>query len=211
MTRHSFATRERSRLRAVALASSLFIVFALCTAAPALAGERVHFKNGHMLEVISSRTDGAMVYLRLPDKSEIGVPAALIAEVEGGRDVPVVGAQQVGNFSGRGPALTDLIGYKQLAAQSGPKFVGEVTQEGLSEYKRSNPNQPMTFGFSFRGSSDISNMNLSRGPQVRVNDLSGSTSGSAVQWGPAKAATTTPHPGSIQPQTTEPNPQSGPP
>lgn len=211
MTGQCVAARWRSARALIVLVSIPVFVWALGGALPALAGERVHFKNGHILEVVSSRTDGTTIFLKLPDNSEIGVPTALIAEIEGGREVSAVGnARPIGNFAGRGPALTDLIGYKQLEAQNGQRIVGEVSRQALSQYKKT-PNQPMTFGFSWRGSGDIADMNLNKGPQERANDRTAPGEGSAMGWNTAGAAHPDVNPGSVQPKKTDPDPKNGPP
>jgi hypothetical protein len=152
------------------LVLALFALAALSVPG-ALAGERIHFKNGHVLDVLASRTEGRMVYLTLPDRSEIGVPAALIADIEGAREVHAGkgGAGPRTNYSGRGPAYTDLWGFKALSKEAQEQIVGEVTLGGLSKF-HNDPDKPYTFGFSYRGSQDISSVNTNTAPKTRITD-----------------------------------------
>lgn len=77
------------------------LVVVMVPSGAALAGERIHFKNGYALDVESSRVQGSTLLIRLRDGGEIGVPQALIARVEGGRTAEQ-GAGSAGMADGPG-------------------------------------------------------------------------------------------------------------
>ncbi len=146
---------------------------ALAAVPAASAGERIQFKNGHTIEVMSSREEGDMVYVRLRDGSEAGFPKSIIQEVEVNRAVPETNIGEGTNWSGRGPALTDLQGYRALVQQS--ERHGNMTAFATAPNRARIANDPHalpTFGFGWNGSSDISRANQGRGPQERITATS---------------------------------------
>ena len=203
---HGRVVLQRRRFVAALIAVS---AVALLATASASAGERIHFKNGHMLDVVSSRVDGAMVFFKLPDGSEVGVPQSLIAEVEGGRDVAPGRFAGTGENTrgGRGPSVNELFGVQRLMQQAeaaGEPMVLNVTQDALKRIKV-DPSRPMTVGFAYNGSTDINDLAVvGQGPRVSLRDVATGATGPGAAAGAGVA----------QPRAakaTEPNPRSGPP
>lgn len=140
------------------------------------AGERIQFKNGHTIEVMSSREEGEMVYVRLRDGSEAGFPKSIIQEVETNRAVSEINIGEGTNWSGRGPALTDLHGYRALVQQS--ERFGGMTAFATAPNRARIANDPRalpTFGFGWNGSSDISRANQGHGAQERISSAQSTT------------------------------------
>jgi hypothetical protein len=125
------------------------VVLVLCTGL-ALAGERIEFKNGHTMVVKSSRVEGDVVYLELPDGSEIGFPKVLIKDVEEGhRRLP---PRERTEHAGRGPGLQDLPGYQRAARAAGRQ---DLVREGRLTSVSLDPTKRYTMGYTHRGSVDL--------------------------------------------------------
>lgn len=119
-----------------------------------LAAERVHFKNGRSLEVISTREEGQMLILTLPNKSEIGVPKSLIEEIEGGR--PELASERPSNSQiqpPRGKKMEDLIGYKKALREAEMNLGGTLRPDGMVDH--SGDGKVLSLGFSYKGSHDV--------------------------------------------------------
>ncbi|GEM_PF-5313243 len=111
----------------------------------ALAGERIHFKNGHSFIVRGSYVEGDMVFLTLPDGSTIGFPKDLIAEVEEDKDVV---RREAGRGGGRGKTYRELEGYRRWAVATG-QATRLIGQGSLSS---GGSGQKVTIGYSRYGS-----------------------------------------------------------
>ena len=146
-------TSNRSRLSTRVSWPSVLLVLAtaLLLAAPALAGQRIEFKNGQVLVVKRVRFEGEVAYLTLADGSEIGFPRALIKEAQAGFDVkhPPFEARH----SGRGPSVSQLRGYKRILGEAG--YPSKVIARGVLSGNRKDKKK-ISVGFRYKGSVDIS-------------------------------------------------------
>ncbi len=156
------------------------LVLALAfAAAPGFAAERIHLKNGRIVEVLSSRVEGPMVFVKLKDGAEMGFPMALVEQLEAGvaataAPVPVT------NYAGRGPTLTQLQGFQRLVTQNGgPRNIS--LPPGTKMGKRGD--KPIgTYGYSYQGSLDLADVKEAAKP-VSVLENARSTAG-VQPWSP---------------------------
>lgn len=132
------------------LAGALVAMAVLAIAAPALAGERIEFKNGHRLLVQSSRVEGEIVFLKLADGSEVGFPKALIAEVEEGHSA--TGGGGIGNGSPRGKTFEELNGYQRAARE---RDQGQSIAFNQATMRSVKPGTRLSVGFAYKGSVDV--------------------------------------------------------
>ena len=127
------------------------------TVAPSLAGERIHLKNGRIVEVQSTRVEGPMLFLTLTDGAEMGIPQVLVENVEAG--ITPSQSAPVTNYSGRGPNLSQLQGYQALQAQLGQagRSLGPAVT-GIKSGGKRGAKAIGTFGFSQNGSLDLADI-----------------------------------------------------
>ncbi len=149
-----------------------FIVF------DAGAAERIHFKNGHTIMAIGVREEGPLVYLTMPDGSEIGFPKQLIKTIES--DKKIRNRAPMTTFGGRGPAMAQTNAYQARRRAMGGK---QRIAEGVLGPRRNG--QPNTVGFSYRGSGygSVRDPNRARPGVNIVTAMSGSTGGQALARG----------------------------
>ncbi|UCF67621.1 MAG: hypothetical protein JSV80_17980 [Acidobacteriota bacterium] len=95
----------------------------------ASAAERIHFKNGHVIVVASSKVSGNNVIAVLKDGSKITFPKQLIAEVDKGRQIRFSNRKRYAG-SGRGPSGTELMGYQRHVRQMRQRNSGRVIGKG---------------------------------------------------------------------------------
>lgn len=140
------------------LAAIAAALFAAALVPDAFAVDRVHFKNGHVIEVREIRTEGKMAFLKLPDGSQMGIPAALIDKVEGNAEPLAQRGTVTQNV--RGPSLTQLHGYRQFAQPAGP---GQIAASGpLRMSKGGEPGPKLSIGFVSEGSVDVTAVPVQR-------------------------------------------------
>lgn len=132
------------------LAGALFAAAILAASAPALAGERIEFKNGHRLVVESSRVEGDTVFVKLADGSEVGFPKALIAEVEEGHSPG--GRSGIGNGSPRGKSFEELNGYQRAVRE---RDQGQSIAFNQATMRSVKPGTRLSVGFAYKGSVDV--------------------------------------------------------
>jgi hypothetical protein len=147
-------TTPTTRIRTFTLRRGLLVAvlagfaISLLAVAPAEAGERVRFKNGHTIVAMKVSIEGDFVYLTMKDGSRVGFPKELVADLEEGVSAPKSRSRNTSGYGGRGPSMTDLSGYKKHMRQSGQ---GLQLSGNTANY---DPNHtgPRTYGFSYRGS-----------------------------------------------------------
>ncbi len=157
-----------SLARHLACAAACVVVLAV----PALAGERIHFKNGHVLEVLESRADGDSLLLKLRDGGELSVPKRLIERVEGGREVQGAPTGTTANMAGpgaRSPRSTPATELRGLnAAVRGQSNSTTMQMKGVA----TGGSGPVgTYGFSFKGSGNQSLSPAEPVRQVHMQDI----------------------------------------
>ncbi|MDQ7005923.1 MAG: hypothetical protein Q9Q40_01680 [Acidobacteriota bacterium] len=124
----------------------------------AAATERIRFKNGHTIVVLSSRVEGDFIYLTLEDGSEVGFPKALVAVQEEGEFQRY--ARPTNGFGGRGPSARETMAYRRSQVRAGH------LSAGLSGVARKVKGRELnSVGFSFRGSGWGANEDASARPQ----------------------------------------------
>lgn len=147
----------------------LAVVSILALLPAGLAAERVHFKNGRSLEVLSTREDGQMLILILPNQSEIGVPKSLIEEIEGGRpDLISENRTRSQIQPPRGKKMEELVGYKRALAEAQTNLGGTLRPDGTADH--SADGKVRSFGFSYKGSEDVTRTS-GKGPHIDVRNL----------------------------------------
>lgn len=131
----------KRRWQAIAVA-----VLALTLGLPgASATERIRFKNGHSIVVVSSRIEGEFIFLTLEDGSEVGFPKSLV-EIQEKGDFQRY-SRPANGFGGRGPSARETMAYRRNQVSRGR------LSEGLSGVARSVKGRELnSVGFSFRGS-----------------------------------------------------------
>lgn len=159
-----------SRLDRLIVNSFLIAVIGLVLAVgSATAGERIKFKNGHSLLVEKSRVEGEILYLTLPEGGEIGVPKALVAEIESGKQV--TGRRRgAPGASPRSIPFQELPGFKRRARErdgGAPLSVRVKVPAGTVK-----AGQRMTVGYKYKDSIDVSDIGKEqgRGPIVALWD-----------------------------------------
>ncbi len=141
-------------------------------AVPAHAGERIHFKNGHVLEVLESRADGDSLLLKLRDGGELSVPKGLVERVEGGREVQGAPSGTTANMVGpgaRSPRSTPATELRGLnAAIRGQSGSTTMQMKGVAT---GGTGPTGTYGFSFKGSGNQSLSPAEPVRQVHMQDV----------------------------------------
>ncbi|MDH3284963.1 MAG: hypothetical protein OEQ13_09495 [Acidobacteriota bacterium] len=168
MTDHSTVTRTsgqaaRGTFRGLVLVASVAVV-TLLAFATAEAGQRIHFKNGHVLVVEDAREEGDTVFLRLIDGSEVGFPKSLIAEVEKGpgiRSPRKSASKNSRSFRGKDVRAGRLANQQlqENVRKFGSESPGTVRDEGRSGSE--------TVGYSKFGASTRNRKAGIRGPNIR--------------------------------------------
>jgi hypothetical protein len=194
-------TRVSKLARVIA---SIIVVVSFAIAAESLADQRVHFKNGHVLDVEKATEDGNVVYLKLADGSEVGFPKALIEKIESGSQIQASSASRSNRgHAMRGQSLTNLPGYQRQVAESRGQLDREVRMKSdFGEGKGAD--RPVTVGYSRWGSQragsasrvapEQMSMKEARGlmrkrqlDNSRVNANPGAGSGAETETGPILA------------------------
>jgi len=139
----------------------LVLLATLVLAAPALAGQRIEFKNGQVLVVQRVRYEGDVAYLTLADGSEIGFPKALIKETKAGFKVTHPPFET--HHSGRGPSANQLQGYKRILGEAG--YPAKVVAKGVISGKQK---KRISVGFRYKGSIDITQAAQGTGEAVPI-------------------------------------------
>ncbi len=139
----------------------LVLLAVLALAVPALAGQRIEFKNGQVLVVQRVRYEGDVAYLTLADGSEIGFPRALIKEAKTGFKVSHPPFES--RHSGRGPSVSQLQGYKRLLGEAG--YPAKVVAKGVLSGKHK---KKISVGFRYKGSIDVSELAQGTGEAVPI-------------------------------------------
>ncbi|GEM_PF-6964166 len=139
----------------------LVLLAILALAVPALAGQRIEFKNGQVLVVQRVRYEGEIAYLTLADGSEIGFPRALIKEAKTG--FKVTHRRFESRHSGRGPSANQLRGYKRLLGEAG--YPAKVVAKGVLSGKQ---HKKISVGFRYKGSVDITQAAQGTGEGVPI-------------------------------------------
>lgn len=146
----------RNVLRACAAAA---LAMSAAAGIGARAEELIRFKNGHSLAVRSSRVEGDVVHVVLPNGSEASFPGSIVKLTETGVVAAPSSAPNVASsYSGRGPSGADLVGNRRgqaLAAmgQAGSSSARKAVAEGFLNSRGGQT--PQTVGFSRWGSDAI--------------------------------------------------------
>ena len=143
------------------LGASAALTLALSVAAGigARADDVIRFKNGHSLAVRSSRVEGDVVHVVLPNGSEASFPKSIVKLTETGVVAAPSSAPNVASsYSGRAPRGADLMGSRRGEAllamgQAGGSSSKKAVAKG---FLNSNGGKtPQTVGFSRWGSDAI--------------------------------------------------------
>ncbi len=154
--------------------SLLLVLLAVAAiAVPAVAGQRIEFKNGQVLVVQRVRYEGDVAYLTLADGSEIGFPRALIKQSKTGFQVRHRPFET--HYAGRGPSVSQLRGYKRLLGEAG--YPAKVVAKGVLSGKHK---KKISVGFRYRGSIDITATAQGTGEAVPVWDAARVAGGGQV-------------------------------
>ena len=138
-----------SRLRGGLLMIALVgFALSLLAVAPADAGDRVRFKNGHSIVAVKVTVEGDFVYLTMEDGSRVGFPKELVADLEEGVKAPRSRARNTSGYGGRGPSMRQLSGYQAQQRQAGEG----LRLSGNTAQRDPHHKGPATYGFSYKGS-----------------------------------------------------------
>ena len=137
---------------------------------PGLAGERIKFRNGHSLIVEKSRVEGEILYLTLPEGGEIGVPKALVAEIEHGHRA----VSRRGSTPGASPRsvpFTELGGVQRMAREREGGAPLTMRVKLPTGGIRVGAGQRLTVGYRYKDSIDVADLGKAgRGPVIALWD-----------------------------------------
>lgn len=141
----------------------VFAALALALSAAAGIGARaedvIRFKNGHSLAVRSSRVEGEMVHVVLPNGSEASFPRSIVKLTETGVVATPSSAPNVASsYAGRAPRGAELMGSRRGEAMAAMgQAGGSSSKKAVAEgFLNSNGGKaPQTVGFSRWGSDAI--------------------------------------------------------
>ena len=139
--------------------AALALALSVAAGIGARAEDVIRFKNGHSLAVRSSRVEGEMVHVVLPNGSEASFPKSIVKLTETGVVAAPSSAPNVASsYSGRAPRGADLMGSRRgealaVMGQAGASSSKKAVAEG---FLNSNGGKtPQTVGFSRWGSDAI--------------------------------------------------------